>query len=369
VYGVDHGDDVLCRRLGLDVVDGIEDEAAVGREDLASTQDLFADLRWCSEGQHVLCVYASAPEDDAIAELPFELLGLHARGGTLDRVEDVDAGFDERWQEFRNGAAGVLEHLPLRVAVNPVAHLLVLREIEIVECFHRAEGGRLCAEVRAAKEEYVHGFADHGVDTFQILKRDLALTFEYFVDIVLAAAGRDIPFRDVANALGMFEEWRGHQSDVAERSSAEGSSYGSTALSRLLRGAREVVQIFLCDGSEFLGIVSRVQVFFVEGLLTHDGVKEVASAWHPAAGWDCSVAFGVDERAPLTSIVILKSCGTRTSSPLNVHSFQEPTGNPNMVLRAKTPVTSIPIASCRSSSSTASIWNGSWIRTGRLCSP
>ncbi len=69
--------------------------------------------------------------------------------------------------------------------------------------------------------------------------------------------------------------------------------------------------------------------------------------------------FGIDER--VTSFVHRNVEITRNQNlqPIELHGFHRSAGNPNMVPRAKTPVTSKPMASFRSSSSKASIWNGS----------
>ena len=60
-------------RLGLHVVDRIEDESASRREDLASAQHLLADLCRRSEGENLLRVHAAAPEHDLFAECCFQL--------------------------------------------------------------------------------------------------------------------------------------------------------------------------------------------------------------------------------------------------------------------------------------------------------
>ena len=67
--GLEHGDDVRDGDVGLDVVDGVEDEPAVPAEDLAALEDLGPDLLGRPEGQGLLGVDAAAPEDDVPAEL------------------------------------------------------------------------------------------------------------------------------------------------------------------------------------------------------------------------------------------------------------------------------------------------------------
>ena len=59
---------VLGRRVGLHVVDGVEDEAAAVAEDLDPLAHLAADLVRRAEGQRLLRVDAAAPEGEPLAE-------------------------------------------------------------------------------------------------------------------------------------------------------------------------------------------------------------------------------------------------------------------------------------------------------------
>ena len=73
--GLDHGDEIGNGRLRLDVVDGVEDEAAALREDLAAPQHLLADLGGGSERRTFCVSTPAAPEDDAVAVFFLEELG------------------------------------------------------------------------------------------------------------------------------------------------------------------------------------------------------------------------------------------------------------------------------------------------------
>jgi len=97
---VDHGDNILHWRCCLDVMDGVENESAAGRKDLASAQNLFAHFAGRSEGQSFLRVHASTPEDELIAEVGFQLRRVHPSGRALHGIEDVEAGINERGQEL-----------------------------------------------------------------------------------------------------------------------------------------------------------------------------------------------------------------------------------------------------------------------------
>jgi len=45
---------------------------------------------WGEPNGKVFCIHTAAPEHDAIAEFGLQLLGLHAGGGTLNGVENVE---------------------------------------------------------------------------------------------------------------------------------------------------------------------------------------------------------------------------------------------------------------------------------------
>ena len=81
-------------------MDRVEDESSPWREDRDTLRYLRAHLLRCAEGEGVLRIHAATPEDDAIAEARFQLAGVHAFGGALHRIEDVEAGFDEVWEQL-----------------------------------------------------------------------------------------------------------------------------------------------------------------------------------------------------------------------------------------------------------------------------
>ena len=67
-----------------------------------------------------------------------------------------------------DGAAGVLEGLPGRVAVDPVVDAPVVGQVELAEGGDRAEGRLLGAEVRAADEDGLDLVADPGEDLLEV---------------------------------------------------------------------------------------------------------------------------------------------------------------------------------------------------------
>src|SRR5271157_3948957 len=135
----------------------------------------------------------------------------------------------------------MLEGFPWSVRVNPVINLSVVWKVQVTESLHGTEGGGLGAEVRAADEHRMHAVADCGVDALQIPEGNFALTIEDFVDVVLAAAGGHVPFRNVAYALGMFQGWRRDERDIAERGSSKAANHPAARRPSLLRRARQVV--------------------------------------------------------------------------------------------------------------------------------
>src|SRR4030042_1041163 len=148
--GVDHGGDVVHRCGGLDVVDGVEDEPAAGGQDLHPAEHLIPDLPGRPEGECRLGVDAAAPEDDAVTVSLFEMRRVHPGGRDLDRVEDVAPGLDEGIDQRLDGAAGMLESLPICIPVDPIVDHLVVGEVELGESVDRAELGLVGAQVGPA---------------------------------------------------------------------------------------------------------------------------------------------------------------------------------------------------------------------------
>src|ERR1035437_7668416 len=105
--------------------------------------------------------------------------------------------------------------------MDPIVDLLVVREIQAAKRLDRTEGRSLRAKIRAAHECRLNVVANRGVDALKILQGDFALASKHLVDKILAAAGGDIPFRNIANAFGMFEPGPGNERDVSERGSAK----------------------------------------------------------------------------------------------------------------------------------------------------
>src|ERR1035441_5428353 len=80
-----HGHDVLGGHVGLDVVDGVEDESAAGSQVVDAPFYLVAHFLRGAVRQHALRVHAPAIEREVLAEVLLELLRIHASGAHLDR--------------------------------------------------------------------------------------------------------------------------------------------------------------------------------------------------------------------------------------------------------------------------------------------
>ena len=72
--GLPHRHDVLGRHVGLNVVDGVEDEAAAGRQIINASLDFVADLLRGAVRQHLLRIHAAAVKGQVLAEPLFEFL-------------------------------------------------------------------------------------------------------------------------------------------------------------------------------------------------------------------------------------------------------------------------------------------------------
>src|ERR1019366_4095175 len=229
----------------LDVVDGVEHEPPAGGDDVDPLPALPVDLLGGAEGQGVLRVDAAAPEGDVAAELLLEPRRIHLGGGALHRVEDVEAGGYEVRDQGIDVAAGMDERLPGRTAVDDVVQAAVEGLIKGAVGFDRDEEPALGAEVRSGEHRDLHRVAEKVDERVEIPFRDGALPLEDLQDVVLPRDGGDIPLLDVADALGVLEERRRDEGDVAKGGAGDHEEGAEVAalLEPALLGAvvREVV--------------------------------------------------------------------------------------------------------------------------------
>ena len=201
----------------LHVVDGIEDERLRAGANISQRRSTSS--RTCCgrpNGSVFLRIYASSPKDHARAISVFQTRRIHAGGRALHRVDDVKACLDKGFHELLYGAAGVLEDPPARVAVDPVVH-------SAGSAAGRVPGmSRLSRRKKSGVPKSVPQ-----VKTASTVSPTAALILsrlptaishcplEDCVKIVLAAACRHVPFRDV----------RGYRAGVS------GNGAGTSAMS------------------------------------------------------------------------------------------------------------------------------------------
>ena len=220
MHGIDHGDDIFDRRSRLDVVNRIKYESAAVSEELFDRQpEVYRHSVLPPEAYYDLMVVSTGTR----RVWPIRNLG------PLTDDYSLTSDWDNQW------LTGVLEGLPGRVGMNPVVDLFVVRKVEIAEGLNGTEGGGLRAEICAADVNRLNAVAYCGVDLLKILEGNLALALKDLVNVVLAAAGGDVPLRNVANSLGMLHEWSWNQRDIAESSSAETGNHAATRGEGLLR--------------------------------------------------------------------------------------------------------------------------------------
>ena len=82
---VEHGDDVLRRHVGQDVVDLLKDETAAGREDRNLPADVLADFVGRAVREDEAGVAAAAPKREPVAEIALQPGRVHAGASDLHR--------------------------------------------------------------------------------------------------------------------------------------------------------------------------------------------------------------------------------------------------------------------------------------------
>jgi len=109
---LEHGEDIFDGRLGLDVVDRAEDKPPSPAKNLDPFLNLASDFFRSPKGKGLLGIDAASPEGHAIPESSLQFYWIHLGRRALDRVQNVEAGFDEIFDECIDRAAGVDKGLP-----------------------------------------------------------------------------------------------------------------------------------------------------------------------------------------------------------------------------------------------------------------
>ena len=124
----------------------------------------------------VFCVSTPpAPECDFVAELILQRPRGHAGRRTLDRIENVEPGFNQVGHQCDDRTAGVNESLPRRMFVDPIVHLTVEWLKQLAIAGRTDERTVLRAEIRARQKRHRHAIADGVIYLRQILQGDVAL--------------------------------------------------------------------------------------------------------------------------------------------------------------------------------------------------
>ena len=89
VDGFEHGDDVLGGDFRQDVMNAVEDKAALGREDRAAFQHMPADLVGRGFIQHRSRVAPATPEGNVPAEFALQRGRVHLDAVGLHGIDDV----------------------------------------------------------------------------------------------------------------------------------------------------------------------------------------------------------------------------------------------------------------------------------------
>ena len=122
--------DVFSRYVALDIMYGVENEAAVRCEYFNSLTDLVINLIGRAEWKCFLCVNTATPEDNIFSEFFFEGCGVHIRSGTLNGIQDIEAGIYKVRYKLIYGTAGVYESFPVGELVDFVIYHFMERFIE-----------------------------------------------------------------------------------------------------------------------------------------------------------------------------------------------------------------------------------------------
>lgn len=217
---------------------------------------------------------------------------------TLHRVEDVDAGLVKVLQEGDDGAAAVVEGLPLGVGVNPVVDFLVVGLVELPVCVGRHVGAGLDAEVGAGD---VHGLdlvVHRLVDQLGVLQAHFQLHLVDLMDVVGEGVVGHHVLGQIADALGVLDAGAGHRGEVAE------AGQGAVAEDAVLGVVVPVVHIVLEAAQLFVGVHAEVVavvgpagglvVVVILHVAADDVVKEEAVFRHHAGRGDAGVALGIE---------------------------------------------------------------------------
>ncbi len=93
-------------------MDGIKNKPSVTSQYLTLLLYMATYLVRSTERQYLLRVDPSSPESQPAAEFLFQPPGIHVFGINLNRIDNVESGFDQPGQNGNDSSARVLEYFP-----------------------------------------------------------------------------------------------------------------------------------------------------------------------------------------------------------------------------------------------------------------
>ena len=132
VGGVEHGDDVLRRHVGQDVVNLLKHETAARRENRNLPANVLADFVGRGVRENETGVAAAAPKREPVAEIAFQPGGVHAGARDLHGIRGVEPRFDQVGDQRADPAAAVEHDLDVGQFLRPPPHLGVPRFEELL---------------------------------------------------------------------------------------------------------------------------------------------------------------------------------------------------------------------------------------------
>ena len=149
--GLEQGDDVLDWSVGLNVVCGTEDIAAITCQLRCTVLHLVSDIFTAPIGQCLLNRY-SAMETDLVAVLFFYFLVVHPGTIRLKRIQDIQAGLYKIRQQLCDTPTGMMGYFAAKLMADIDKPIEALFQ-QISPRFDGQKGVILCAEVIAGKED------------------------------------------------------------------------------------------------------------------------------------------------------------------------------------------------------------------------
>ena len=175
--------------------------------------------------------------------------------------------------------------------MDPIVDAPVVGRVKIIEGRAGAKLRILRAEIRAADHQHIDGISGDSGERLEILQRDLALVFEDLVHVAGVFQKDHIPFADVADALGVFEERGGHERDVTESGATDSGNHRAGVAFDTLKFLFPVRDVGFAQEFEFFAVVDRIEVVLIDWLLTDNRVEEITGGRHVPARRNGSIAF------------------------------------------------------------------------------